>query len=179
MKHVHKALRLMNGFITEILDPNMNYSRLSFLESSKQAIDIKYELGKGKAVGDQLYKMPSIANKYYTRSTLIQNLYEVPSDGRNRARYSDNLEKFKQNLRMKEIQRQCRNVKNLESRTSDLPFEGLHHPLHDFNLNSHTPSSTTNIQNNEQNVRIFSSNNSQSQNFQDNFKDMASRNYQN
>ena len=120
VKHVYKALRLRNGFITEILDPNMNYSRFSFLESSKQAIDIKYELGKGKAVGDQLYKMPSIANKYYTRSTLIQNLYEVPSDGKNRARYSDNLEKFKQNLRMKEIQRQCRNIKRTDSMHSEV-----------------------------------------------------------
>lgn len=34
----------MNGVITEILDPNLFYSRLSFLESGKDAIDIKNEL---------------------------------------------------------------------------------------------------------------------------------------
>ena len=48
-----KALRLMQGFITEILDPNLYYSRISFLESGKEAIDIKYELGKGKRMGFQ------------------------------------------------------------------------------------------------------------------------------
>ena len=39
-----RILRLINGIITEIFDPNIFYSRLSFLESGKDAIDIKTTL---------------------------------------------------------------------------------------------------------------------------------------
>jgi hypothetical protein len=39
---------LLNGVITEIFDPNIFYSRLSFLESGKDAIDIKNDLNAGK-----------------------------------------------------------------------------------------------------------------------------------
>lgn len=59
VKHVSKTLRRMNGFLTEVLDPNLYFSRLSFLESGKQAIDIKYEQGKGKTVG-QHEKLPKL-----------------------------------------------------------------------------------------------------------------------
>ena len=52
-KHVVKANRLMNGVITEVLDPNLYYSRFSFLESGKDAIDIKNQLFQGKRVGFQ------------------------------------------------------------------------------------------------------------------------------
>ena len=41
----------MNGVVTEILDPNILYSRISFLESGKDAIDIKHDLSMGKKVG--------------------------------------------------------------------------------------------------------------------------------
>ena len=37
-------MRLINGTITEVLDPNIFYSRLSFLESGKDALDIKSNL---------------------------------------------------------------------------------------------------------------------------------------
>ena len=46
--NIDKVLRLINGVITEIFDPNIFYSRLSFLESGKDAIDIKNELNAGK-----------------------------------------------------------------------------------------------------------------------------------
>jgi len=36
----------MNGVITEVLDPKLYYSRFSFLESGKEAVDIKYKLSK-------------------------------------------------------------------------------------------------------------------------------------
>ena len=49
--YVMRAKRLMNGLITELLDPNLFYSRLSFLESDKGAIDIKEDLNMGKRVG--------------------------------------------------------------------------------------------------------------------------------
>ena len=58
----------MNGFITEVLDPNLNYSRISFLESGKDAIDLKHDLVKGKAIGFAKYKLPSISAAYNTRS---------------------------------------------------------------------------------------------------------------
>ena len=48
-----KALRLINGVITEIIDPNLLYSRLSFLESGREAIDLKNDLNFGKKIGYQ------------------------------------------------------------------------------------------------------------------------------
>ena len=39
-----KILRLINGIISEIFDPNLFFSRLSFLESGKEALDIKVAL---------------------------------------------------------------------------------------------------------------------------------------
>ena len=37
-----KAMRLVNGVITELLDPKIYFSRFSFLESGKEAIDRKF-----------------------------------------------------------------------------------------------------------------------------------------
>lgn len=37
-------MKLMNDVITHLLDPNLYYSRFSFLESGKEAINIKYEV---------------------------------------------------------------------------------------------------------------------------------------
>lgn len=36
------TMRSINGVITELLDPKIYYSRFSFLESGKDAIDIKF-----------------------------------------------------------------------------------------------------------------------------------------
>ena len=38
--------RLINGAITEMMDPNLYFSRFSFLESGKEAIDLKFKLNK-------------------------------------------------------------------------------------------------------------------------------------
>ena len=92
----------MNGVITELLDPNIYFSRMSFLESSKQAIDIKNSLSIGKAVGFQKYKLPSIIDSYYTRSTLVKNFFDDSTEGRIRAKFSDNLDTFKSNLKEKQ-----------------------------------------------------------------------------
>lgn len=43
------TLRLINGAITEVLDPKIYYSRFSFLESGKEAIDLKHKLHKNLA----------------------------------------------------------------------------------------------------------------------------------
>ncbi len=37
-----KAMHLMSCLTTEIIDPNLYYSRFSFLESGKEAIDLKH-----------------------------------------------------------------------------------------------------------------------------------------
>ena len=66
---------MINGLISELLDPNLFYSRLSFLESTKDALDIKGQLNIGRRVGAQGFKLPSLAEKYYTRSCFVRNFY--------------------------------------------------------------------------------------------------------
>ncbi len=88
----------MNGVISELLDPNLFYSRLSFLESGKEALDIKDELNHGKRVGFQAYKLPSLSNKFYTRSSIIRNILKDSTEGIIRAKFSDNLNEFNFNL---------------------------------------------------------------------------------
>lgn len=43
-----QLMRFVNGVITDVLDPNIFYSRFSFLESGKDAIDTKFKQSKGK-----------------------------------------------------------------------------------------------------------------------------------
>ena len=88
----------MNGVISELLDPNLFYSRLSFLESGKEALDIKDELNHGKRVGFQAYKLPSLSKKFYTRSSIIRNILKDSTEGIIRAKFSDNLNEFNFNL---------------------------------------------------------------------------------
>ena len=40
------AMRYINGAMTEVIDPKIYYSRFSFLESGKDAIDLKYQRSK-------------------------------------------------------------------------------------------------------------------------------------
>lgn len=58
-------MKLINDVITHLLDPNLYYSRFSFLESGMEAINIKYEKAKSST-------LPKIRNKFYTRSALVQ-----------------------------------------------------------------------------------------------------------
>jgi adenosylmethionine-8-amino-7-oxononanoate aminotransferase len=79
------CMRLVNGVITELLDSNIFYSRLSFLESGKEAIDIKAknaQLGNSKSSTDK-------KQKFYTRSALVKNLIPMPSEGKVRALFTD------------------------------------------------------------------------------------------
>jgi hypothetical protein len=41
-------MRLVNGVITELLDPMIFFSRFSFLESGKQAIELKAKIAQQK-----------------------------------------------------------------------------------------------------------------------------------
>jgi hypothetical protein len=81
------CMRLINGVITEIFDPNIFYSRLSFLESGKDALDIKSNLNQGRKHNG--YKLPNIKNKFYTRSALVKNLIPQPSEGKVRAKFGE------------------------------------------------------------------------------------------
>ena len=80
-----KAMRLVNGVITELLDPKVYYSRFSFLESGKEAIDKKHVINT-KKTSNNLEKGSS---KYYTRSALVKNVIPRPSDGQIRAIFKD------------------------------------------------------------------------------------------
>ena len=40
--HEKIAMKLINDLITQLIDPNIFYSRFSFFESGRDAIDIKY-----------------------------------------------------------------------------------------------------------------------------------------
>lgn len=86
-KHQTLAMRLINGVITEVFDPNIFFSRLSFLESGKDALDIKNFLNQGRAYKG--YKLPNIKDKFYTRSALVKNLIPMPSDGKFRSRFTE------------------------------------------------------------------------------------------
>ena len=74
-----ETMRLINGIITQMLDPNLFYSRFSFLESGKEALDIKVKINKQQ---DQTKK------KFCARSPLVESLVPHPSEGRVRALFS-------------------------------------------------------------------------------------------
>ena len=82
-----RTMRFVNGVITELLDPKIYYSRFSFLESGKEAIDKKFVMSTKNTAksGPQEDKK----GKYYTRSALVKNLIPKPSDGRVRALFKD------------------------------------------------------------------------------------------
>jgi hypothetical protein len=87
------VMRLISGLITEVLDPKIYYSRLSFLESGKDAIDIKNRIFRrpGGVSGETTQAttpspfLPNVKNKFYTRSTLVKNLFPMPTDGKMRS----------------------------------------------------------------------------------------------
>lgn len=75
-------MKLVNGVITQLLDPNVFYSRFSFLESGKDALDIKHKLNK-------IDKGLDSKKKFFTRSALVKNLIPQPSEGRVRALFCE------------------------------------------------------------------------------------------
>lgn len=77
----------------------MNYSRLSFLESGKDAIDLKENINKGLLIGNNKIKLPSIKETFFKRSALVNSLLESQNEGSVRKRFSDNLTKFKQSIK--------------------------------------------------------------------------------
>ena len=89
----------MNGVITELLDPNLFYSRMTFLDSDKEAFDTYDKLNMGKRIGFQEYKLPNISEKYYTRSSKVRYQLQSSNEGRIRAKFSDNINNLKATLK--------------------------------------------------------------------------------
>lgn len=79
-----RTMRLVNGVITELLDPKIFFSRFSFLESGKEAIELKTKLQQQKKSNET-----SAKSKFYTRSALIKNLVPQPSEGRVRKMFCE------------------------------------------------------------------------------------------
>jgi len=76
--------RLISGVVTELLDPAVFYSRFSFLESGKDAIDLKIAAHKGKkGVGS------GGRGAFYQRSALNKSLIPKPSEGKIRTRFCE------------------------------------------------------------------------------------------
>jgi len=61
-QHQKEAMKLINDVITQLIDPNIYYSRFSFFESGREAINIKYEKSKRQQGGQ---------HKFFTRSALV------------------------------------------------------------------------------------------------------------
>ena len=74
--HLEKiAMALIWQVITRLLDPDVYFSRFSFLESGKEAIDLK---SRGQRKG----MLPHMKNKFTTRSALVSSLIPQPSEGK-------------------------------------------------------------------------------------------------
>lgn len=62
------TMRSINGVITELLDPKIYYSRFSFLESGKDAIDVKHLMAARQHASDNK------KFQHFERSALVKNL---------------------------------------------------------------------------------------------------------
>ena len=71
-------MKQINDLITQLIDPNIFYSRFSFFESNRDAINLKYSKARSAA-------HESARNKFFTRSALVQQLIPNPSEGKIRA----------------------------------------------------------------------------------------------
>ena len=76
--HEAISMKLLNDVITQLIDPNLYYSRFSFFESSREAINIKFEKSKRQMNGPK---------KFFTRSALVQQLIPNPAEGQVRAMF--------------------------------------------------------------------------------------------
>lgn len=74
-KYSEITLILLNDVITRLLDPNLFFSRFSFFESDKGAVNLKFKMKKG-GIG-----LPALKAKYNTRSPLMKALVPKPSEG--------------------------------------------------------------------------------------------------
>ena len=64
--------------ITQLIDPNLYFSRFSFFESGREAINIKYKKSKSS-------NTESAQNRFFKRTALVEQLFPNPSEGKVRA----------------------------------------------------------------------------------------------
>ena len=76
--HDKIAMKQINDLITQLVDPNLFYSRFSFFESGRDAINIKYSKGRAN-------EMSSPQTRFFRRSALVEQLFPNPSEGKVRA----------------------------------------------------------------------------------------------
>lgn len=58
-------MKLINDLITQLLDPNIFYSRFSFFESGRDAIELKHEKRKAQ-------NFDRTRKRFFTRSALVE-----------------------------------------------------------------------------------------------------------
>ena len=81
--------KLINDVITIILDPNLFYSRFSFIESEKDSMNVTFNKFRAS-------KLPKINSKLFTRSALMKSLFPVPTEGKIRAMFlNDSQERLR------------------------------------------------------------------------------------
>ena len=83
--HEKIAIKLINDLVTQLIDPNLFYSRFSFFESGRDAINIKYS--KAKQQGTQRSQ-----NRFFRRSALVEQLFPNPSEGKVRALFATGVQ---------------------------------------------------------------------------------------
>jgi len=64
--HEKIAMKLINDLITQLFDPNLFFSRFSFLESNREAINIKYQ--KSKQQSNSSSQADSSRDPHWSRS---------------------------------------------------------------------------------------------------------------
>lgn len=96
--HDKIATKLCNDLITELVDPNLMYSRFSFFESGRDAIGIKYAKAR---------KSESRHQKFFRRSALVEQLFPSSSEGRVRALFGLNNQALQ--AKTHELRMQSRN----------------------------------------------------------------------
>ncbi len=84
-------MKLINDVVTHLLDPNIFFSRFSFFESGREAINIKFDVSIVSILTvlqkQKTSTLPKIRNKFFTRSALVSNLIPNPSEGKVRAMF--------------------------------------------------------------------------------------------
>lgn len=69
-EHDKIASKLINEVITKLLDPNLFYSRFSFFESDKKAINIKYQVCSNLPSLISLFQHRKASHLYFQKSQI-------------------------------------------------------------------------------------------------------------
>ena len=127
--HEKIAIKLINDLVTQLIDPNLFYSRFSFFESGRDAINIKYS--KAKQQGTQRSQ-----NRFFRRSALVEQLFPNPSEGKVRALFATGVQAI--NAKTTQIAGQAQQAsmsrRALKTANSSRPPRPMaHNRIHDYN----------------------------------------------